>query len=377
MARKTTRPDRGRTGFGPRPPGGLARPRDRRPPPGLARPADGPPGYGPPPGYDQPGAYDQAAGYDQPGAYEQPYDPRNGPRHQPPPGRQPPRGRRPPPQQRPLGHPHQDAANAVEHPGDAWPEDDEPGSQARRSRRPDSLPPVAFFGAAGVIVLVAVIAAAAVFASGSGGNPHPSVTAVPKVKNVRADGTGASAYSQAASTAAFAAIATRAKDPKPLTAAEAFDPKKIVDDDAKASLRLTASSLVSRCDTAIWGEDLAGRLEQGRCTQVARAAYEDKNFDALVTTFNLADDRAADQVVADADPKAANGFPLVPPKATAFDQGFSIARGVAMGHYAVITWVRHTDGSGDERDPALLSLLVTAGKPNAVLIRAAGRDPRP
>jgi hypothetical protein len=216
-----------------------------------------------------------------------------------------------------------------------------------------------------------VVAAAVLIFTGGGGH-HGS--AVPQVKDVRAEGPGASAYSQAASTAAFAAIADRVKDRKPLTAAEVFATKKITDDDAKASLKLTASSLDSDCTAAIWGTRLAGRLQQGQCTQAARAAYEDKHFDALVTIFNLANDRAADQVVAEADPKAANGFPLVPPKATPFDQGFSTARGVAMGHYAVITWVRHVDGSGDESDAALLSLLVTTGRPSAVLVRATGPE---
>ena len=399
MAGRTSRPGRGgRSGPVPRP-SGLARPKGRRRPYGPAHPDDGPPLAGhdhpaahddPPghdhpsghdrrPGYDQPAGYDQARGYDQPnerpaaydrpGGYEQPCEPRTGygPPRRPRPGH--PSARRRPP--------GQDAAHGFEDPGEA-PVDDAPRRRVRRPGRTGAIPPVAFFGAAAVVVLIAVVAAVAVFALGSGGgDPRPGGTAVPKVKDVRAEGPGASAYSQAASTAAFAAIADRAKDPRPLTAAETFDPKKITDDDAKASLRLTASSLVSRCETAVWGEDLAGRLKQGGCTQVARAAYEDKDFDTLVTIFNLADDRAADQVVADADPRSGNGFPLVPPKATAFGQGFSIARGVAMGHYAVITWVRRADGGGDERDPALLSLLVTAGKPNAVLVRAAGRDPRP
>jgi hypothetical protein len=237
-----------------------------------------------------------------------------------------------------------------------------------------------------VVVLAAAVAAAAFLfpgrlpglRGGGGDDAHrPAAAAPPQVKDVRADGPGASAYSQAASTPAFAAIAARSKDAKPLTAAEVFATKKLTDDEAKASLRLTASRLDSRCTAAVWGTHLAGRLKQGRCTQAMRAAYQDRHFDALVTIFNLVDDRAADQIVADAEPKSANGFPLAPPRSAAFDQGFSIARGVAMGHYAVITWVRRTDGSGNERDRALLSLLVTAGKPGAVLVRAAGRDPQP
>jgi hypothetical protein len=367
MAGRTNRPGRGaRPGKGRRP-SGLAGPKSTRRPPGTD---GGPPG----PDHDHPTRFDHL-----------PYDER--PNDERPYGR-PPYDERPhdraggyhPAAHQPPGHPGQGAPHAK--PGD--------DAARRRVRRPTRtrpiprIPPIAFFGAAAV-VLVAVVAAVAVFVlggdggggGGSGDGGGQGAAALPKVKDVRAEGPGASAYSQAASTAVFAAIANRTKDPKPLTAAEAFVPKKITDADAKATLKLTASSLDSRCAAAIWGGNLAGRLQQGGCTQVARAAYEDKNFDALVTVFNLADDRAADQVVADADPKSANGFPLVPPKANPFDQGFSIARGVAMGHYAVITWVRHADGSGDERDPALLSLLVSAGKPNAVLVRAAGRDPRP
>jgi hypothetical protein len=42
-----------------------------------------------------------------------------------------------------------------------------------------------------------------------------------------------------------------------------------------------------------------------------------------------------------------------------------------MGHFAVIGWVRRLDGTGDEQDEALLSLLVTVSGPQAVLDRAA------
>jgi hypothetical protein len=111
-------------------------------------------------------------------------------------------------------------------------------------------------------------------------------------------------------------------------------------------------------------------LQRGGCTQASRGVYTDKNFAAMVTIFNLADVKSADAVVAAADPKSGNGFPLVPPGADPMGKAFSTARGVAMGHYAVITWVQHADGSGDEQDAALLSLLVTTGRPKAVLLRA-------
>jgi hypothetical protein len=223
-----------------------------------------------------------------------------------------------------------------------------------------------------VLIAVVVVAAVVVFTDSGGGGDD---AAAPKVADARGEGPGASAYSQAASTAAFRAIADRAKDGKPLTAAQAFATKKITDADAKASLKLTASSLDSHCTAAVWGTGLAGRLQQGRCSQAARATYSDKRFAAMVTIFNMADSRGADQVVADADPRKGNGFPLAPPRSVPFGQAFSTARGVAMGHFAVITWVERLDGTGDESDPALLSLLVTAGRPSAVLLRAAGPAP--
>jgi hypothetical protein len=257
-----------------------------------------------------------------------------------------------------------------EHPPQRPENAERPERRGPPARRPGSFPPFFYFIAAGGVVFVALVAVVALVISGDGGGDKG--TAAPKLTDVRTEGPGASAYSQAASTAAFNAIADRAKDGKPITAAEVFATKKITDTDAKASLKLTASSLGSQCIAAIWGTRLAGGLQQGGCTQVARATYSDRHFTAMVTVFNLRDSRAADQVVADADPRSGGGFPLVPPRSAALGQDFSIARGVAMGHYAVITWVQRADGTGDETDAALLSLLVTTGRPNAVLVRATG-----
>lgn len=228
------------------------------------------------------------------------------------------------------------------------------------------MPPVAFFVAAGVVLLAAVVAGVVVLTGGGHHGPEPS--GPPGAE----EGPIPSAYSQAASTSAFDKIATRTADAKPLTDHEAFSPKTITDADSKATLKLTASKLDPGCVAAIWGSRLAMALQRGGCTQATRAVYTDQKFATMVTVFNLADVRSADQVVATVDPRSGNGFPLAPKGGPAFGQGFSCARGVAMGHYAVITWVQHADGSGDEQDPALLSLLVTTGRPKAVLVRAIG-----
>ena len=48
-----------------------------------------------------------------------------------------------------------------------------------------------------------------------------------------------------------------------------------------------------------------------------------------------------------------------------------MARGLAMGHFAVVSWAARLDGKGDATDETLLSLLIEGGKSPAVLGRAA------
>lgn len=233
---------------------------------------------------------------------------------------------------------------------------------------PGSIPAAAYFAAAGVVVIVALVVIAGLVVL-LHDDPKPST---PGASGVPAGGPLPSAYSAASSTSVFAPIAKRTADPSPLTPGEVFDSKTISDKDAKASLKLTASKLDARCADAVWGDPLVKLLQRADCTQTARGVYADRHFTAMVTIFNVADSTVADQLVAAADPKSGNGFPQPLSGATAFGQGFSTARGVAMGHYAVITWVRRADGTGDETDAGLLSLLVTIGPPPAIVSRVAG-----
>ncbi|MCO5999651.1 hypothetical protein [Actinoallomurus rhizosphaericola] len=245
-----------------------------------------------------------------------------------------------------------------------------PARPARGEKGPGALPPVAYFAAAGVVLVVALIAIAGlVVLTHDDRKPSERQPAA-----APAGGPLPSTYSAASTTSVFAPIAKRTADPRPLTANEVFDKKTISDRDAKASLRLTASKLDARCADAVWGQPFAQLLQQSGCTQVTRGAYGDKGFSALVAIFNLADSTAADKLVAAADPRSGDGFvrPLGDDDA-AYGQGFSTARGVAMGHYAVITWVRRADGSGSETDPKLVSLLVTIGPPPAIVQRVADK----
>lgn len=234
---------------------------------------------------------------------------------------------------------------------------------------PGAVSPAVYFVAAGVVLIVALVAAAGVVLFGHGA---PKGTG-PAPGGATATGPLPSAYSMASSTKVFAPIARRRADARPLTAGDVFDPKTIRDKDAKASLRLTASKLDARCSDAVWGGVLAAVLRRSGCSQASRAVYTGSRYAAMVTIFNLADAAGADRVVAAADPRNGDGFPQSPTGAVSFDQGFSTARGVAMGHYAVITWIRRADGSGDETDAGLVSLLVAIGPPPAVLTRVADR----
>lgn len=227
---------------------------------------------------------------------------------------------------------------------------------------------MAYFAAAGVLVLVAALVAGLLLVLKNDGNGSAEVGDVP------ATGPLPSAYSRASSTDVFGPINKRSTDRKPLTAAEVFHPKTISVTAAKAKLKLSASKLDGTCGAAVWGRQLAEGLQRWGCTQVTRGMYADKEFTAMVTIFNLASVKGADQLVDTVDPRSANGFPR--PLSGGFGRAFSTARGLAMGHYALISWVQRADGTGDEQDTRLLSLLIKLGVSPAILTRVAGKSER-
>jgi hypothetical protein len=188
-------------------------------------------------------------------------------------------------------------------------------------------------------------------------------------------GAAPSAYSDAASSQVFAGIDDRSGDAAPLTENEVFPNSAHVlpDRDARARLTLADSRLDSDCAAAIWGARLGEELRTARCTQVARAAYVDKKagYAAMVAIINLATAADATRVVDSLGSGGEPGFVVPLPEVDRFGRGFSVARGRAMGHYAVIGWVRRLDGQGDAQNEALLSLLVTVESPEAILTRAA------
>ncbi|MEU5879706.1 hypothetical protein [Spirillospora sp. NPDC047279] len=257
-----------------------------------------------------------------------------------------------------------------------------PSKQQRRPAKPKRpatrRSPRAFFAAAGVLGVILVVAAVAVVLNGGRDEAPAREPAAAGLGPVAASGQAPSSYSSSPSSDAYAGIAERTADRAPLTEAESF-PKSaavITLPEAKAKLALKAKRLDGDCAAAIWGRGLADALGQGGCTQAGRALYADtrKGYALAVTVFNLAGAEHADRVVERLGEGRGGGF-VRPLTASApldsFGQGFSAARGLAMGHYVVVAWAQRLDGRGDEQDEALLSLVIEGGKAPAVLGRAA------
>jgi hypothetical protein len=244
-----------------------------------------------------------------------------------------------------------------------------PGGGGRRR----GVPPVVFYGTAaglGVVLLAAVVILVLAGGSGTKGPARPPGPA--------AAGSVPAAYSDAPSTPTFDVIGERSADSGPLTADEVFPPGRttLVDGTTHARLELRDQRIDTDCAEAVWGSAAGAVLQQSGCTQAVRGVYADqkKGYAALYAVFNLAHAVDAGRFVHAITPGTGAGFVRPLPEAAPLDgfgRGFGIARGAAMGHYAVVAWVQRLDGSGDAKDQSLISLLVTAGNAPAVYGRVA------
>lgn len=247
-----------------------------------------------------------------------------------------------------------------------------PGPQGRKKKGGSQ----GFFVAAGAgtVLVVALVLVLAVM--------WPKEDAVKRVEEERVPmsrpavtGLAPDSYSSSPSSDVFAGIAAREEDPAPLTAKEMFPEKDTLQDDvsgAKPALRL--SVLDDDCGNAVWGAGLGEVLQDGGCTQAVRGLYTDekKGFRVLVAVYNLRDEDAANRAV-EAFGAGSGGFVKLPSKTPeGFGGDFSLARGLAMGHYALITWAERADGEGRGTSRPLLSLVVTAAKAEGLYARAAG-----
>jgi hypothetical protein len=224
-------------------------------------------------------------------------------------------------------------------------------------------------GAAGVVVREEETGGSAVRPQAPVGNPVDS-------------GPSPTSYSHSPSAAAYAAIAERRADAAPLTEAESFPraARTIRVEETGARLTLRADSVEGDCGQAVWGDSVATELRRGGCNQAVRGLYADvkRGYLLTVAVFNLAAAADANRLVESLDAERGAGFVRPLPGEKPLDkpwEGFSMARGLAMGHYAVITWTRRLDGAGDAQDRGLLALLIEGGKAPGPLGRAARATP--
>ncbi|WP_067462734.1 hypothetical protein [Actinomadura macra] len=236
-------------------------------------------------------------------------------------------------------------------------------------------------GALGAVVMVAL--GAGVLLQGGDDSVAGRAPAV-VLGSAASSGPSPTSYSSSPTSEAYAGIAARTADPAPLTVEEAFpsSAERVIVPDSGVTLRLRSKRVERDCTAAVWGATVAGDLRRGGCAQVARGIYADtkRGYGLAVAVFNLTGSADADRFVDLLDHTRGGGFvrPLEAPAPLAsFGRDFGMARGLAMGHFAVVSWVQRLDGRGDERDETLLSMLIEGGKAPAVLGRAARASGRP
>ncbi|WP_433255821.1 hypothetical protein ACQPYK_15540 [Streptosporangium sp. CA-135522] len=142
-------------------------------------------------------------------------------------------------------------------------------------------------------------------------------------------------------TAHYAAIATRAADPDPLSAAEMFPTGSVTA--GGTTLASQGNETLTDCASAVWG---SAEAAVSGCTQVLRAHYAtpDGRVSGQFLIFNLADSAAADKLVA----ALANGGFVRPAPGTpaGFDGSRGWAQARALGHYVSVSWVAPVGGAG-------------------------------
>ncbi|MFI0484467.1 hypothetical protein [Actinomadura sp. 9N215] len=250
--------------------------------------------------------------------------------------------------------------------------------QARPGRGGGGLGPRLYFGAAAVLGLFVLLGLGVVVVLRGGGGAESPAMSNARIGKPAGNGLSPDFYSSSPSTSAYAGIASRGTDAKPLTIEEAFPASattlSVPDGDVEVKLR--AKRLDADCAAAVWGATVGDVLGKGGCTQAVRGIYSDteRGYGLAVAVFNLAGSADADRFVATLEETLGAGSvrPLeAPAPLDVFGRGFGMSRGLAMGHFAVVTWAERLDGKGDEKDETLLSLLIEGGKAPAVLGRAA------
>ncbi|MFD0904025.1 hypothetical protein, partial [Actinomadura sediminis] len=240
------------------------------------------------------------------------------------------------------------------------------------------LGPKAYFAAAGALAAVVLLGFGALAVAGGAGGADARGAALPPVGDAAETGLSPTSYSSSPSSDAYAGIETRQADATPLTLEEAFpkDARSVPVPGTEVELELAEKKLDGDCAAAVWGASVAADLRRGGCSQAVRGLYADADggYGMAVAVFNLASAADADRFVATLGEVRGGGFVRPLPAegpAAEFGSGFGMARGLAQGHFAVVSWAARLDGKGDASDETLLSMLIEGGKAPGVLSRAA------
>ncbi|MEU8267333.1 hypothetical protein AB0B89_09195 [Sphaerisporangium sp. NPDC049002] len=140
-------------------------------------------------------------------------------------------------------------------------------------------------------------------------------------------------------SALYAPIATRARDPRTPSEQEVFGQAAGLTSSG-VTMERRQVTVSSDCAGVVWGSGPAAALTG--CAQVLRASFAsaDGGVSGQYAVFDLADGASADRLVAALDPKDGDGFlRLAPGQPQSFDAGHSRAEVRALGHFVVVNWV--------------------------------------
>ncbi|GAA3806973.1 hypothetical protein GCM10022226_28840 [Sphaerisporangium flaviroseum] len=140
-------------------------------------------------------------------------------------------------------------------------------------------------------------------------------------------------------SALYDPIATRAKDPRPVSEQEVFGQAATLTSSGVAMNRRQVT-VSTDCAEALWGSGPTSAVTG--CARVVRASFSssDGAVSGQYAVFDMADGASADRLVTALDPKDGEGFlRLAPGQPPSFDAGHSRAEVRALGHFAVVNWV--------------------------------------
>jgi hypothetical protein len=198
--------------------------------------------------------------------------------------------------------------------------------------------------AALAVVLVGIIGAAAYVFVLQPSSPSSSATATGPLPSGSAEPSMQACQKQLGT---YCHIEMASDDPKPLTAAELYQPA-VSDDQDHTSYTLVSTKVDTKCANAVIGANLIKALETGKCTQVVRGSYlsSDNKIMGTIGVVNLGtttEAHDAGKVVGENDFIA----PLTSAKGVAskLGNGEGVVEAEFKGHYLILTWSEYVDGT--------------------------------